>query len=63
MGAERFAREANAGTVADHYERAMRLIDAGVTTLIVRLVDVAEPGAVERLGTLIARLPVNVTSR
>jgi alkanesulfonate monooxygenase SsuD/methylene tetrahydromethanopterin reductase-like flavin-dependent oxidoreductase (luciferase family)/predicted kinase len=34
VGAERFARDTNAGTVADHYERAMRLIDAGVTTLI-----------------------------
>ncbi len=56
VGAERYARETNAGTVEDHYERAMRLIEAGVTTLIVRLVDVAEPGAVERLGTLIERL-------
>ena len=56
VGAERFARQTNAGTVADHYERAMRLIDAGVATLIVRLVDVAEPGAVETLGTLISRV-------
>lgn len=56
MGAERFARETNAGTVADHYERAMRLVDAGVHTLIVRLVDVADPGAVETLGALIERL-------
>jgi probable F420-dependent oxidoreductase len=56
MGAERFARDTNAGTVADHYERAMRLVEAGITTLIMRLVDVAEPGAVETLGNLIARL-------
>ena len=56
MGAERYARDTNAGTVADHYERAMRLIDAGVRTLIVRLVDVSEPGAIERLGVLIERL-------
>ncbi len=56
MGAERFAGETNAGTVADHYGRAARLIEAGTTTLIVRLLDVAEPGAVERLGTLIERL-------
>lgn len=55
-GAERFARQNNAGTIADHYERAMRFVEAGVTTLIVRLVDVAEPGAVERLGALIERL-------
>ena len=56
VGAERYARETNAGTLEDHYERAMRLIEAGVTTLIVRLIDVAEPGAVERLGLLIERL-------
>ena len=56
MGAERFARDTNAGTVDDHYERAMRLVEAGVNTLIVRLVDVADPGAVETLGALIERL-------
>jgi alkanesulfonate monooxygenase SsuD/methylene tetrahydromethanopterin reductase-like flavin-dependent oxidoreductase (luciferase family)/predicted kinase len=59
MGAERFARETNAGTIADHYERARRLVDAGARTLIVRLVDVADTadaGAVERLGDLIQRL-------
>jgi probable F420-dependent oxidoreductase len=56
MGAERFARQTNAGTVADHYERAMHLVESGTTTLIVRLVDVADAGAVERLGSLIERL-------
>ena len=56
MGAERFARETNAGTVADHYERVMRLTEAGVTTVILRLVDVAEPGAIETLAALIERL-------
>jgi probable F420-dependent oxidoreductase len=56
VGAERFARDTNAGSVADHYERAMRLVEAGVDTLIVRLVDVADPGAVETLGDLIERL-------
>jgi len=56
MAAERFARDTNAGTVDDHYERAMRLVEAGVNTLIVRLVDVADPGAVETLGAFIARL-------
>jgi alkanesulfonate monooxygenase SsuD/methylene tetrahydromethanopterin reductase-like flavin-dependent oxidoreductase (luciferase family) len=55
-GAERFARQMNAGTVADHYDRAMRLADAGVDTMVVRLADVAEPGALERLGSLIERL-------
>ena len=56
VGAERYARETNAGTIDDHYERAMRLLEVGVTTLIVRLIDVAEPGAIERLGMLIDRL-------
>ncbi len=56
MGADRFARETNAGTVGDHYERVMRLAEAGVTTVILRLVDVAEPGAIETLATLISRL-------
>jgi alkanesulfonate monooxygenase SsuD/methylene tetrahydromethanopterin reductase-like flavin-dependent oxidoreductase (luciferase family) len=56
MGPERYARDTNAGTVADHYERAMRLVEAGVTTMIVRLVDVGDVGAVERLGMLIERL-------
>ena len=56
VGAERYARETNAGTIDDHYERGMRLLEVGVTTLIVRLIDVAEPGAIERLGMLIDRL-------
>jgi alkanesulfonate monooxygenase SsuD/methylene tetrahydromethanopterin reductase-like flavin-dependent oxidoreductase (luciferase family)/predicted kinase len=56
MGAERFARQHNAGTIDDHYERAMRLVEAGVTTLIVHLVDVAQPGAIECLGALAERL-------
>jgi alkanesulfonate monooxygenase SsuD/methylene tetrahydromethanopterin reductase-like flavin-dependent oxidoreductase (luciferase family) len=56
VGAERFARDTNAGTVNDHYERAMRLVEAGATTLIVRLADVTDPGAIETLGELIARV-------
>ncbi len=56
MGAERFARDTNAGTVDDHYERAMRLVESGVNTLIVRLVDVDDPAAMESLGGLIERL-------
>jgi hypothetical protein len=34
----------------------MRLIDAGARTLIMRLVDVDDAGAIDRLGTLIERL-------
>ena len=56
MNADRFARETNAGTIADHYERSMRLIDAGAHTLIMRLVDVDDAAAIDRLGTLIGRL-------
>jgi alkanesulfonate monooxygenase SsuD/methylene tetrahydromethanopterin reductase-like flavin-dependent oxidoreductase (luciferase family)/predicted kinase len=54
--AERFARDVNAGTVDDHIARARQLAAAGVTTIIVRLVDVAEPSALERLGLLVDRL-------
>ena len=56
MSADRFARETNAGTLDEHYGRARRLVDAGAGTLIVRDDDVADPGAVERLGELIERL-------
>lgn len=56
MGAERFARDFNAGTLADHYERSTRLIEAGARTLIVRLADVADTGAIETLGSLIERV-------
>ena len=38
----------------------MRLVEAGATTLIVRLVDVADPGAVETLGSLIQRLGTEI---
>lgn len=61
-GAERFARQNNAGTIDDHYERAMRLAEAGVRSFIVRLVDVADPGALERLGTLIERLRAGIAA-
>jgi len=56
MNADRFARETNAGTVADHYERSMRLVDAGARTLMMRLVDVDDPAAIDHLATLIDRL-------
>jgi alkanesulfonate monooxygenase SsuD/methylene tetrahydromethanopterin reductase-like flavin-dependent oxidoreductase (luciferase family) len=54
--AERFARHVNAGTVDDHVRRADALAEAGVRTMIVSLADVAEPGAVERLGLLVERV-------
>ncbi|WP_116999817.1 LLM class flavin-dependent oxidoreductase [Desertimonas flava] len=54
--AERFAADVGAGTVDDHARRLERLAEAGVHTAIVRLADVALPGAVERLGELAARV-------
>jgi F420-dependent oxidoreductase-like protein len=53
---ERFARHVNAGTVGDHVTRARRLTDAGVSTMIVSMPDLAVPGAAERLGTFVDRL-------
>ncbi|HEY7626941.1 MAG TPA: LLM class flavin-dependent oxidoreductase, partial [Ilumatobacteraceae bacterium] len=61
VGAERFARQSNAGTIDDHYERAMRLADAGVRTLIVRPLDIADRRAMETLGVLIERLRVGAS--
>jgi F420-dependent oxidoreductase-like protein len=42
-----------AGTVEDHVGRFRELAEAGVQTAIVRLADLAEPGAVERLAPVI----------
>lgn len=52
--AERFAAHVNAGTVDDHRRRIERFAAAGVDELIVRLADIGEPGAIERLGALVA---------
>jgi F420-dependent oxidoreductase-like protein len=54
MSAERYGATVNAGTVADQVGRFRALADAGVQTAILRLPDVAEPGAVERFGAVIA---------
>jgi alkanesulfonate monooxygenase SsuD/methylene tetrahydromethanopterin reductase-like flavin-dependent oxidoreductase (luciferase family) len=52
--AERHARRVHAGTVAQHVTRVGRYVDAGVDHLIVSLVDIGGPGAVERYGEVIA---------
>jgi F420-dependent oxidoreductase-like protein len=52
--AERHARNVHAGTVEQHVARVARYADAGVDHVIVSLVDVADPGAVERYGSVIA---------
>jgi F420-dependent oxidoreductase-like protein len=54
--AERFARDVNAGTVADHVTRIERYRESGVTTMILSVADTSEPGAMERLGLLIDHL-------
>ena len=54
MSAERYGATVNAGTVADQVGRFRALADAGVQTAILRLPDVAEPGAIERFGAVIA---------
>jgi F420-dependent oxidoreductase-like protein len=54
--AERFARDVNAGTVADHVARIERYRESGVGTMILSVADTGEPGAMERLGLLIDRL-------
>lgn len=65
--AERFAADVGAGTVEDHAGRVERLAAAGVRTMIVRLPDIAVPGAIERLGDLAermrARMPSDVQAR
>ena len=44
----------NAGTVDQHVGASRRYVDAGVDHVIVSLVDVADPGAIERYGDVIA---------
>jgi alkanesulfonate monooxygenase SsuD/methylene tetrahydromethanopterin reductase-like flavin-dependent oxidoreductase (luciferase family)/predicted kinase len=52
--AEQFAAAVNAGTVADHVGRFRELAEAGVTEVMVRLPDLADPRATERLGRVVA---------
>lgn len=53
VSAERHARAMNAGTVQQHASRIERLIAAGVDQVIVSLVDLADPAAVDRYGAVI----------
>ena len=52
--AESYAASVHAGTVDDHVERFGALAEAGVAEVMVRLVDVADPTAVARMGEAIA---------
>ena len=53
-GAERFARDVNAGTVGDHVGRFRELAEAGVQTAVVSLPDLADPAPLERFAGIIA---------
>ncbi|MFK8026388.1 MAG: LLM class flavin-dependent oxidoreductase [Ilumatobacter sp.] len=55
VGPERYADRVGAGTVDDHEAGFRALAVAGVSTAIVSLPDVAEPGALEAFGSLIHR--------
>jgi F420-dependent oxidoreductase-like protein len=52
--AESYAAGVHAGTVDDHVERFGTLAEAGVAEVMVRVVDVADPSAVARMGRVIA---------
>jgi alkanesulfonate monooxygenase SsuD/methylene tetrahydromethanopterin reductase-like flavin-dependent oxidoreductase (luciferase family) len=54
--AERYAATVHAGTVEDHARRLAALAEVGVSEVMVRLVDVADPGSVARMGAVIAAL-------
>jgi alkanesulfonate monooxygenase SsuD/methylene tetrahydromethanopterin reductase-like flavin-dependent oxidoreductase (luciferase family) len=54
--AESYAAGVHAGTVDDHAERFTELAGAGVAEVMVRLVDVADPTALARMGRVIAAL-------
>jgi F420-dependent oxidoreductase-like protein len=56
VGAERFARHVNAGTVADHTARLRGLAAAGVQTAIVSLAGLGPLDPVERFAEVIAAL-------
>ena len=52
IGAERFARSVNAGTVGEHIDRVGRFVTAGVDTIIVSLADLS-PASIERYQQVI----------
>jgi F420-dependent oxidoreductase-like protein len=49
-----YAAMVNAGTVADQVGRFRELAEAGVSEVVVRLPDLADPGALDRMGEVIA---------
>ena len=49
-----YAAAVNAGTVADHVGRFRELAEAGAGEVMVRLPDIADPGALERMASVIS---------
>ena len=49
-----YAAAVNAGTVDDQVGRFRELAEAGVSEVMVRLPDLADPGALDRMGQVIA---------
>jgi alkanesulfonate monooxygenase SsuD/methylene tetrahydromethanopterin reductase-like flavin-dependent oxidoreductase (luciferase family) len=54
LAAAAFAAALNAGTVDDHIGRFRELAEAGVGEVMVRLPDLADPGALTRMAKVIA---------
>jgi alkanesulfonate monooxygenase SsuD/methylene tetrahydromethanopterin reductase-like flavin-dependent oxidoreductase (luciferase family)/predicted kinase len=52
--AESYAAAVNAGTVADQVGRCRELAEAGVSEVVVRLPDIADPGSIARMGEVVA---------
>jgi F420-dependent oxidoreductase-like protein len=52
--AEQYAATVHAGTVADQVGRFRELAEAGVSEVMVRLPDIADPAAVTRFGEVVA---------
>jgi alkanesulfonate monooxygenase SsuD/methylene tetrahydromethanopterin reductase-like flavin-dependent oxidoreductase (luciferase family) len=48
-----YAASVNAGTVQDHVGRFRELAEAGAGEVMVRLPDIADPGALERMASVI----------
>ena len=50
----RYASTVNAGTTADHIGRFRQLAEAGVSEVMIRLVDLTDPAPLERMAKVIA---------
>ena len=55
QGPDRFAKAVNAGTVDDHEQTYRAYVDAGVSTVMISVPDVAAPGSLAPVAELIGR--------